>query len=924
MSAVAADGSMPLMELHAVHFGSQGLGPLRAEDLAPGGAAASALLSEALARASAHEPDRPEGAESVQVTAVFTGRLTFLARGQMNEDPLLQLPLLMAHVSATPVDDASALLALVLPSSSASPEAWVMRVYGREPELQAVLGLLSKSGVIRHDLSAAYVIGPLLAKGGFSSVFRAQQHDPSSAGHGKVAFKVVPVADGALQRQIRKEVELQLLCHEHQNILKLVSMFQADGQQFADDSRPCWAMALSLAGQGDLFDWVQCGGTMSENFAASIMQGLLSALRHIHLQGVCHRDVKPENVLLSNSRPLLCDFGVATRLSEVRKRPIHCGPAGFTAPEILLNMEPTTQSDVFSAGCVLFFMILKQRPFCDPDLATAVNSALTRKINLDQFVELQDSHALKEFLSALMERSPLQRPDANAALGYSFLQAALAPHPPPTDPTSRAHQRKQAFAKMMTTGDKQAPPSDSAKLEVPQDESMHQEISLHSFEGTPPDPSGTTWQSCFSNSAVRSEPLVFRRRYVVVSGTTKSSLQIKPVRQLLDVLDLSHTIWQTLELSECEQVPLEVPDDSEPYSPSAFDAQPPSNVLLNSEPARPGPERMVTGQIRSFVRQNSGGKKFRIDSVGGGMTSEMGEHARGQMSWWSHSQQAPVIGAKVAADQVNRDLFGTCHFTQERTEDGRRRRLVRKATLGEGQEGQPQEEDFDDTASWQSWRSGVMSSASRRSSRGRSGSVMSLTSNASAVAMRELLATSDEETHPHDVDEDYAIGPPAGRTLSGRSVGGPPVMHRLSVPGVGDHPPKRPMLRPSPPQTAREPRDERGDRDWGTCVFGKDQTGPGRGRRLVKPMQLAVPSPEDEETVRSSSWMSFAGEVGRSLSQASVQSEASLAGVGKTPSAAGMQELLADNSFSSPERPARGGRPAQMLQDLYAAADYAT
>ena len=34
------------------------------------------------------------------------------------------------------------------------------------------------------------------------------------------------MADGALQRQIRKEVELQLLCHEHQNILKLVSMFQ--------------------------------------------------------------------------------------------------------------------------------------------------------------------------------------------------------------------------------------------------------------------------------------------------------------------------------------------------------------------------------------------------------------------------------------------------------------------------------------------------------------------------------------------------------------------------------------------------------------------------------------------------------------------------------------------------------------------------
>ena len=111
-------------------------------------------------------------------------------------------------------------------------------------------------------------------------------------------------------------------------------------------------MALSLAAQGDLFDWVHCGDSMSEDFAASVMQGLLAALRHIHLQGIFHRDVKAENVLLSNSRPQLCDFGVATRLSEVRKRPVHCGPAGGTAPEILLNMEPTTQSDIFSAGCV--------------------------------------------------------------------------------------------------------------------------------------------------------------------------------------------------------------------------------------------------------------------------------------------------------------------------------------------------------------------------------------------------------------------------------------------------------------------------------------------------------------------------------------------------------------------------------------------
>ena len=136
-------------------------------------------------------------------------------------------------------------------------------------------------------------------------------------------------------------------------------MPQADGSQFADDKMPCWAMALSLAAHGDLFDWVLRGGSVSESFAVSVMQGLLTALRHVHNQGIFHRDVKPENVLLSlDMRPLLSDFGVATRLSDVRKRPIQCGPAGCTAPEILLNMEPTTQSDIFSAGCVCLGFIV--------------------------------------------------------------------------------------------------------------------------------------------------------------------------------------------------------------------------------------------------------------------------------------------------------------------------------------------------------------------------------------------------------------------------------------------------------------------------------------------------------------------------------------------------------------------------------------
>ena len=52
-------------------------------------------------------------------------------------------------------------------------------------------------------------------------------------------------------------------------------------------------------------------------------------------------------------RPVLSDFSLSMRLSDLKRFPIQLGHPGYTAPEILLNMEPTMQSDIFSAGGVL-------------------------------------------------------------------------------------------------------------------------------------------------------------------------------------------------------------------------------------------------------------------------------------------------------------------------------------------------------------------------------------------------------------------------------------------------------------------------------------------------------------------------------------------------------------------------------------------
>lgn len=48
----------------------------------------------------------------------------------------------------------------------------------------------------------------------------------------------------------------------------------------------------------------------------------------------------------------MADFSLALHLNELKRRPVHLGRPGYTAPEVLLNMEPTLQSDLFSVGAV--------------------------------------------------------------------------------------------------------------------------------------------------------------------------------------------------------------------------------------------------------------------------------------------------------------------------------------------------------------------------------------------------------------------------------------------------------------------------------------------------------------------------------------------------------------------------------------------
>ncbi len=275
-----------------------------------------------------------------------------------------------------------------------------------------------------------------IGRGGFSYVFSARQRDFNR----RVALKVLSfgLADERERRSFERECRAMGLVSQHPHI---VTVFNA---AFTTSKQPC--IVMELYSGGTYGERQKRDGQLPIAVVLDVGVKIAGALQTAHDRGLLHRDIKPNNLFISEfGEPALGDFGISTLDDE---RSIS-GGGGLTVhyapPEVLEGSPATPLSDVYSLAATLYTLLEGTRPFAPAPGARQSVGELARRIMLEEPPRARRadvSRSLADVLAGAMAKRPGDRPSSAAALGQELqrvqgeLGLSLTPLPLATPPLS--------------------------------------------------------------------------------------------------------------------------------------------------------------------------------------------------------------------------------------------------------------------------------------------------------------------------------------------------------------------------------------------------------------------------------------------------------------------------------------------------------
>lgn len=295
----------------------------------------------------------------------------------------------------------------------------------------------------------SYDFGELVGQGAFALVRQAVKRDTGE----RVAIKIIDKAKitGNIENAVEREIEI-LKQLRHANIVTLHDIYIDDKHYY---------LVMDYVPHGDLMDYLLGKQTpespgIPETMSREIVRQVLLAVQYVHSMGISHRDLKPDNILISGFNPVsvkVADFGLAKLQAQGTFLKTFCGTLSYLAPEILLSRQQsehwvtsstpqqrtavyTRLVDIWSIGCLAYVILTGCMPFGGSTQEELYRSVLAGDYHKGPLEAANVSPTAKQFIEAMLDVNTARRPEAYQALMHPWFQGVQNSGPASTMPSS--------------------------------------------------------------------------------------------------------------------------------------------------------------------------------------------------------------------------------------------------------------------------------------------------------------------------------------------------------------------------------------------------------------------------------------------------------------------------------------------------------
>jgi len=248
-----------------------------------------------------------------------------------------------------------------------------------------------------------YLVEEVIGHGGMGVVLKARDPDLNRLVAIKILGTHLAYSATARRRFLREARAVASISHPH--VLTIHSVEEHENTPF---------IVMEYVSGQSLKEYVNSKGRLDSHetikLTAQIAQGLAAA----HAQGIIHRDVKPGNVMLHEgaTRVRLADFGLARVTfdnSELTSHDQSVGTPAYMAPEQVRCEEIDARADLFSLGCVVFFMLTGRSPFQGRSSGETMTKIIEEKPPRLQDINSEVPSALSDIVDRLLQKKPGDR-----------------------------------------------------------------------------------------------------------------------------------------------------------------------------------------------------------------------------------------------------------------------------------------------------------------------------------------------------------------------------------------------------------------------------------------------------------------------------------------------------------------------------------